>query len=55
MPDIQVGDRVCLKSGGPTMTVEWIDPSQGVSCKWFDEIGTIQTQVFADPAMLEKI
>jgi uncharacterized protein YodC (DUF2158 family) len=38
MAQLNIGDSVILKSGGPTMTV--LDPSVGstgwVSCRWFD-------------------
>lgn len=38
MSDINAGDVVRLKSGGQTMTVEWIDPeTRTASCVWFDE------------------
>ena len=33
------GDVVALKSGGPTMTVDWVDTQVGVTtvyCVWFD-------------------
>jgi uncharacterized protein YodC (DUF2158 family)/nucleoside 2-deoxyribosyltransferase len=35
--DIQPGDVVQLKSGGPIMTVESVDPDFGVACRWTDE------------------
>lgn len=36
MAQFKVGDVVELKSGGPAMTVEGIDPGTGrVVCKWF--------------------
>jgi uncharacterized protein YodC (DUF2158 family) len=31
---IKVGDVVMLKSGGPTMTVEWIEGDRA-GCNWF--------------------
>ena len=31
------GDVVMLKSGGPKMTVDCVDPSIGVSCSWFEK------------------
>ena len=33
---IQKGSTVTLKSGGPLMTVEYIDSYEAVSCSWFD-------------------
>lgn len=34
----QIGDVVTLNSGGPLMTVETEEDSQGfVKCKWFNE------------------
>ena len=34
---LNIGDVVALKSGGPNMTVEHIDPeTQSVLCSWFD-------------------
>jgi len=39
---LKVGDVVCLKSGGPDMTIESIQPletnqSLCASCVWFDD------------------
>lgn len=31
----QVGDLVVLKSGGPVMTVHYVDPDGSCSCTWF--------------------
>jgi len=39
MAQIAVGNKVRLKSGGPQMTVEKIEPWNGVTtavCEWFD-------------------
>lgn len=41
------GDVVQLKSGGPKMTVEWIEVDQTtnaetVACIWFEEVGRRQ-------------
>lgn len=42
MSEIQfnAGDVVLLKSGGPTMTVDWAEAEEGTMtccCSWFDE------------------
>jgi len=42
MSDIQVGDVVRLKSGGPQMTVNGIDETR-VYCFYFDKQGNKQT------------
>lgn len=37
MADFKIGDKIKLKSGGPTMTVHEVDPDQGIClCSWFD-------------------
>lgn len=33
--DFRIGDLVRLKSGGPIMTIEWINPHGTLSCGWF--------------------
>lgn len=60
MSDIEKGDVVRLKSGGPEMTVEDTGNylrsagiEDGVKCTWFDQ-GQLQTTVF-DRASLEKV
>lgn len=35
---IKAGDVVVLKSGGPQMTVAWIEESEAL-CVWFDSQG----------------
>jgi uncharacterized protein YodC (DUF2158 family) len=41
--DFKAGDTVELKSGSPTMTVEWVglqneySETQGAMCSWFDK------------------
>jgi len=43
MTDIKVGDVVQLKSGGPMMTVEWIDTEEDeVECIRFETKGNNQ-------------
>jgi len=55
--EFKVGDTVQLKSGGPTMTVNWVgldDTSETVvHCKWFDKSEKLTTESFA-PATLQK-
>lgn len=45
---VSEGDVVCLKSGGPSMTVEsvWQDPPDRVTCRWFDEAANLQKADF---------
>lgn len=36
--EFKAGDIVYLKSGGPAMTVSWVDTQNGrVTCQWFAE------------------
>lgn len=50
--DFKDGDTVELKSGGPTMTIDWVGPqfeggtTQGGSCTWFDSKGNPQHKWF---------
>lgn len=50
--NLQVGDTVVLKSGGPTMTIDWIgkeneyNTTQGASCTWFDKDSKPQQRWF---------
>ncbi|EGK01695.1 MULTISPECIES: YodC family protein [Dysgonomonas] len=40
MAELKIGDIVCLKSGGPTMTIESIGEymyETKAVCTWFDE------------------
>ena len=37
MADFKNGDEVQLKSGGPIMTIQYIDSEiETISCSWFD-------------------
>jgi uncharacterized protein YodC (DUF2158 family) len=60
MSDINVGNTVRLKSGGPIMTVQHIgsysNPSiaDGAKCVWFDEKDNPREKVF-NRAVLEKV
>ena len=35
MDELEVGDVVKLKSGGPKMTIKWVEPSSIANCQWF--------------------
>lgn len=56
------GDLVCLKSGGPTMTVEKSGKTamleeDAVWVVWFEKVGSkqiVQREVF-NPVLLEKV
>ena len=56
------GDLVCLKSGGPTMTVEQVGKTMTsvgdeVFVVWFERVGpkqVVQRETFA-PALLQKV
>lgn len=46
MPEqIKAGDVVCLKSGGPDMTVNKIEGTSAL-CDWFDGGGNAQHRTF---------
>lgn len=59
MAEFKKGDVVCLKSGGPKMTVVDIGnygplgPRDGVKCKWFDK-ASLREEVF-DSEGLKKV
>jgi uncharacterized protein YodC (DUF2158 family) len=47
MEDIEIGDVVCLKSGGFNMTVSALDEDVGkASCVWMNGTGELQTASF---------
>ena len=43
--EIKAGDIVTLKSGGPKMTVAWVDDGQA-NCEWFDTKPETQSKIF---------
>ena len=43
--EIQAGDIVTLKSGGPTMTVMHVD-FERLSCTWFDQNENVRVAEF---------
>lgn len=49
---MQPGDVVQLKSGGPPMTVESVDPT-GVICVWFDAKNNRQNERFLEVMLQE--
>ena len=52
MEIFQPGDLVMLKSGGPPMTVEWLDDMSGLYvCSWFTVSHERQQQRFAGEAL----
>ena len=45
--DIKEGDIVCLKSGGPYMTVKRICASaDSVECMWFTKKASVKSAIF---------
>ena len=55
MDNLQPGDLVQLKSGGPTMTVDYIDNDVSAAyCVWFDESQARQRARF-NLATLKKV
>ena len=53
MDNLQSGDTVQLKSGGPVMTVKDVRGGE-LLCEWFDPQGKHQVQLFK-PASLKKV
>lgn len=54
MSDLKAGDIVRLKSGGPDMTVEYVDTELSrCRCSWFD--GKKLSHEFFQPEALEKV
>lgn len=44
------GDVVILRSGGPKMTIRWVEEEYGTltaSCSWFDTKGEIREKTFS--------
>lgn len=45
MPEFNIGDVVCLKSGGPQMTVHSVDEHE-IGCMWFTTMGECRSHDF---------
>jgi uncharacterized protein YodC (DUF2158 family) len=41
----KTGEKVRLKSGGPRMTIDWVDVER-VHCQWFDSSHKLQAASF---------
>jgi uncharacterized protein YodC (DUF2158 family) len=52
MRTFKVGDVVMLKSGGPHMTIEAIQPDGSYTCIWFDK--SQQKSANFNPAIVTK-
>lgn len=49
MNPFAIGDKVQLKSGGPAMTVTWINDATGIlRCTWRDDSNALQVAEFPD-------
>lgn len=50
------GDVVMLKSGGPKMTINWLD-GEGMGkvahCQWFDNSDVIKSEVFGVSSLIK--
>ena len=54
MSNLEVGDVVCLKSGGPEMTITDTGYDEGkVQCSWFAKNEEVKRDIFL-PNVLEK-
>jgi uncharacterized protein YodC (DUF2158 family) len=49
----KAGDTVRLKSGGPLMTVNRVEPEGRTMCEWFDDKGTPQFRTFPSTSLAE--
>lgn len=54
MSNIKAGDVVCLKSGGPDMTVESVSDNK-ITCIWTSENGFHQASIDADYLIRRKV
>ena len=54
MHEFEPGDPVCLKSGGPIMTVTGYSGANRAVCVWFDEKNVKCSAQFTDEA-LERV
>ncbi len=51
---LKIGDTVQLKSGGPTMTIYFIDKSGGsINCQWFagDKLDKLENGYFSPDSL----
>jgi uncharacterized protein YodC (DUF2158 family) len=51
---MQAGDVVQLKSGGPPMTVSFVEANGEVACKWFNDKNKLEQARFQE-ASLEPV
>ncbi|MDP8208157.1 MAG: DUF2158 domain-containing protein [Candidatus Electryonea clarkiae] len=55
MSQIKPGDVVRLKSGGPKMSVQWInDEVNQVNCTWFDGKDKLEKKNFAAEVLIKE-
>lgn len=48
------GDLVVIKSGGPIMTVRWVECSE-VECMWFDREGKLESVSFSPDCLRQPM
>lgn len=53
MDNLQSGDVVQLKSGGPAMTIHSVNRDGSIFCHWFNEKGELMQGTF-QPGQLKK-
>jgi uncharacterized protein YodC (DUF2158 family) len=55
MSELKAGNTVRLKSGGPLMTISWIDNESAMArCEWFDKNNSFSSNDFyLDSLMLD--
>jgi uncharacterized protein YodC (DUF2158 family) len=47
-----IGEIVRLRSGGPVMTVSFVDPYNTITCIWFDEKNKLQFEKLVRQALV---